>query len=275
MAVYAYVRYSDVGRRHDLRKQKETALRFVRTVLKSEFGGFYQDTAASAFTPLGRRDSGSALAARLERGDVVVVPSSARSFLSVRDMVETVQWWSARGVRVLVIDLKIDSNKPGDRAVLDRFLEFDRWHQRFESNRYLEKCRVPKRGYLSKFYRHGAAPVGWKRLRLPDGTIDLVPFEEERAVVRRLLEIRQALGNKYLAITRQARDEGVVSPRSVTGQPIDRYQVTRYIRLHAVALADRPPKPVWSQFKKGLPPEERRRLAEELEYDRPDRQAAI
>ncbi len=274
--VYGYVRYSEDGRRKDLRRQQRQAVRFHEKVVGPRTGlrldGFFQDTASTAGTPLSRRDAGAALTSRLERGDSLIIPSAVRSFASIRDMADTVSWFHAKGVRVYLLDLKIDSASEAARDTLAQFVLFCRWHHRFHAAFREEAKARPRLEFLAQFYRGGAAPTGWKRVRLEDGTFDLVPWEQERDLVRTLLRFREELGHREQAITRKAREAKLVSPRSTTGQLISRRQVTRYLRDHAAALGDQPPKPVWAQWKKGLPEAERRKMAEQLCYDRPDRQ---
>lgn len=73
------------------------------------FGRVYEDPAVSGAKPLATRKGGYQLSTDLEDGDVVVIPRLDRGFRNTIDLLTTIKAWRERGIRVVFLDLRIDS----------------------------------------------------------------------------------------------------------------------------------------------------------------------
>lgn len=75
-------------------------------------GGEYIDQGVSGSIPIADRPAGSKLAADLERGDVALFAKLDRGFRNAADLCMTLDAWVARGVRIILLDLGVDTATP-------------------------------------------------------------------------------------------------------------------------------------------------------------------
>lgn len=270
MSVYGYVRYSEVDKVKGVNRQREVVTKFFTQILQPKgltFEGFYKDAGKDARRILTDRQMGSRLNLRVRKGDVVVIASGERCFPSLRDLINVAQSWTARGVRVVVIDFGLDTSAREGKEALSHYDQFERISKKFTSTSAKEVLVSERSKLIGKFYFYGIVPFGWKKVALPDKTFDLAPCEEEREVFRRLQEIHDRVGS-YVRTAAEVKRLGILSPRGT--KPFTRKQIKDLIVKPHEILSDRPPKPVWAQFKKGMSEEERLRFLAELGFQRLD-----
>lgn len=271
MPVYGYVRYSRLDHDRGLAAQKKNVMRFFEKVLKPQgltFDGFFQDRAADARELLTSRKMGMTLHRKAARGDTVIVARGDRCFPSLRDLIDVAQVWRARGVRLIVIDIGLDTAADEGAATIAHFDSYERVAKKMSMTSNNEAAAERRVVFLKGFRLWGQPPLGWKYAKLDDGTHDLVPWEEERENFRRIKAIHDRVGTIY-GTQRIAAKEGIRTLRG--GQPYQRVQITKMLSKGHEILADKPPRPVFKQYLKGLSEEERIRVMEEMGYARPDR----
>jgi putative DNA-invertase from lambdoid prophage Rac len=101
------------------------------------WGGFYEDAAVSGAKPLLKRPAGARLDADLKAGDAVVVGKLDRAFRDVVDCLQTINAWQARGVRIHICDLGVDTTTDVGQLILTVMAAV----ARFERSRIGERIR--------------------------------------------------------------------------------------------------------------------------------------
>jgi putative DNA-invertase from lambdoid prophage Rac len=94
-----------------------------------EWGGVYADQGVSGAKAFRSRPQGHALYTALREGDAVVVTKLDRAFRNSNDFFATHERLAARGVRLILLDLQVDTGTPVGRlmlGVLALFADFER-----------------------------------------------------------------------------------------------------------------------------------------------------
>lgn len=81
-------------------------------------GPIYEDAAVSGAKPLRSRVAGLRLSNALEAGDVVIFPKLDRGFRNTEDLLSTVRIWQERQIRVVFLDIQIDTATDIGRMVM-------------------------------------------------------------------------------------------------------------------------------------------------------------
>lgn len=87
-------------------------------------GPIYEDTAVSGKKPFRSRPAGLRLSNALENGDVVLIPRIDRGFRNTEDMLSTVRVWKERQIRVVFINVQVDTESPYGRLLIVLLAEF-------------------------------------------------------------------------------------------------------------------------------------------------------
>jgi len=75
------------------------------------WGGWFVDRGVKGGQPLRQRPEGHKLSLALDAGDVVLFTKLDRGFRNVRDALDTIRAWQARGVAVVLLDLAAGSGE--------------------------------------------------------------------------------------------------------------------------------------------------------------------
>lgn len=146
------------------------------------WGGFYEDIGVNANVPLGEREAGGEMMTSLRRGDFVIATQSARLFRSLGNMVSLAREFMMRGVGIYLVGegLELSRTDAGMKAfsVLDQVVQIDKdtYSHHVRDNTY-------RRRMSGKCYTKNP-PLGFRAL----SDRSLVPFNEERVVMGRILE---------------------------------------------------------------------------------------
>lgn len=108
------------------------------------WGGLFADLGVSGSIALLRRPAGFRLNVELEKGDAVVITKLDRGFRNVRDFLDVLDTWQEKGVRLILLDMAIDTGLPVGRlmaTVLAAFGEFERERGRERTREVLAERR--------------------------------------------------------------------------------------------------------------------------------------
>lgn len=162
--VYVYARCSTNEQDDSLlvqtsRGEAEYRSRFAKAY---EWGGSFVDRGVSGAKPFSRRPQGFELHKDLERGDVVILTKLDRGFRSMRDFVETLERFEKRDVRLIVLDLGVDTGTIVGKLVANIVASV----AEFERQRIAERTRdaIGVRKKAGKPIGH--PPYGFKIVRL-------------------------------------------------------------------------------------------------------------
>lgn len=169
--VYGYARASTKEQVETLLVQEKELARYFEYRYKDDpagyaWGGQYTDRGVSGSVPLGNRPEGKKLVTGLQQGDVIVVTKLDRMFRSFRDLAEKLEFFREKGVRLIMLDLNVDTGTPVGQmlaAILGAVAQFERDRIR---ERTLEALRsVKSRGAPV----NQEAPYGYRKGKLPGG----------------------------------------------------------------------------------------------------------
>ena len=186
MKAYGYVRASTNEQELTLTAQQDLIKKEFehRLADKYEWGGFFIDKGVSAAIPLRQRPYGHHLDKQLEGLDCVIFTKLDRGFRNVKDLLETLEHWTARGIKVIILDLNIDTTTPAGKltiTIMGATAEFDRACIR---QRVLD---VNARRRAEGLPFGGAQPHGFKAVG-PTGRKKLVRCDYSREVIGQLTE---------------------------------------------------------------------------------------
>lgn len=138
-----------------------------------EWGGSYEDPATSGKREFRRRAAGLRLCAEAERGDVIIFPKLDRGFRNTMDALGNVQLLRDRGVRLVFLDLQIDTDSPAGHLMLTLFAAFAEWQRIVIAERTREglhaKMRQGERvGRFPSTIRVVKTHAGTKRVARPE-----------------------------------------------------------------------------------------------------------
>ncbi len=151
--VYCYARSSTNEQEvtifaQERRCRQEFDMRFAET---HTWGGLFADQGVSGSKKFFQRDAGFRLNLELKQGDVVIFTKLDRGFRNVRDFLEVIELWEQKGVRLIMLDLNLDTGTPTGKmmaVVMAAFGEFER-----------ERCKERTKEVAAERKRLGL-PVG-------------------------------------------------------------------------------------------------------------------
>lgn len=153
-----------------------------------KFAGMFRDTAQSGCKHLIKRPGGAALSAIVERGDAVVISRLDRGWRNLKDLLNTVDIWHARGVSLHILDVQIDTGSDMGRLMLSIIGAVNE----FEKSVRNERVRLAVTALKAKGYHTtGNCPYGFKVV----GTRchrRLAVNLEQRAIGSKMLEWKRA-----------------------------------------------------------------------------------
>lgn len=167
------------------------------------FGTVFEDAAVSGAKPLRSRVGGLRLSNALEPGDVVIFPKLDRGFRNTEDLLSTVRVWQERQIRVVFLDISIDTATDVGRMVMGIMglvAEFERARICQRSTEAVHQAM--KRGALV-----GAPPWGC-RVRGPKGKRYYEVIPEDLAAGKIIVAWKLA-GHSYDAIRKHLASQGV------------------------------------------------------------------
>jgi len=162
--VLAYLRVSTIFQEISIEVQREQCRMWFqqnRTGETDEYLGEIEDIAISGSTELFSRPNGQHILTMLDRGDTLVVSKLSRAFRSTIDALQSMKSLREIGIRVVVLDMAIDTETPVGRltlTILAGVMEFER-----------ELISERTREAMAQRRREGqwigrAAPPGWRLL---------------------------------------------------------------------------------------------------------------
>lgn len=153
-----------------------------------QWGGFYYDKATSAKTPFSERAQGRLVFAIARPNDHIVVTKMDRPFRSLRDGLNCMDQFAARGVTFHTMDLQVDTSTPLGRFFRTVLLAVAELEREFTSERVKETIAMRRReGRPHCAY----SPVGWKIVGQKPNQVYRVD-EAERALVDSMAKCRAA-----------------------------------------------------------------------------------
>jgi DNA invertase Pin-like site-specific DNA recombinase len=185
-ALRGYVRASTIEQIETLEVQEaqirnEYALRYAAQGYA--FGGIYIDQGVSGAKPFGSRPASVRLLADAEEGDLIVVTKLDRGFRSLKDLLHSLENMDRRGLRLVLMDLNIDTATPTGRLMLSVFGAFAEFERARISQRTKEVLAMRRlKGWVPV-----GCPLGFKWIG-ERGRRKVVPCEYTQGIMRRIKE---------------------------------------------------------------------------------------
>lgn len=208
--VFGYVRVSTEGQvKSGLSQaaQKEKIKAHFEYALKDkgfEWGQFYEDAAVSGKTDLIRRDQGKLLNHFVSPGDMIVFSRLDRGFRNTRDLLNTVESWTQRGVQVIFLDLQFDTST----AIGMLMVKIIGAVADFERSLLSQRICEARRQAVLEGRIVGNTKILFKIKRIK-GKAYSVPNEHDQAQARMLLKMHLE-GHSYERIYWHCRKAGVL-----------------------------------------------------------------
>lgn len=216
MPTYIYTRYSTEKQSEDSIEIQENICREYANRKGFTVDEVFSDPATSAKYPVNERPSGKRLAAKLRRGDVLIVKCLDRLSRAVEDY-GLLKQWDADGIAVHLADENGNSldmsTATGKMIVVVKLMQSE-----YERNITSERTAAKAKHYRENDKRWGSVPVGKKCV---NGK--LVDDEYEREAVAKARRIRSA-GKSYREVAAQLADLGYLNRK---GEPYHHNQVRR------------------------------------------------
>lgn len=157
--VYGYVRASTTDQVATLDVQKALLEKEIKHRFEEyEVGGILVDAGVSGGLPLAQRPMGKTLIDMLQKGDAVLFTKLDRGFRNCRDMLETVERWQKQGVRLVMLDLQIDTGTPMGKLMMTIAAAFAEWERAIISQRTKEALQA----LIARGRPAGQVPYGYK-----------------------------------------------------------------------------------------------------------------
>ena len=244
--IYCYGRVSTDEQGNSIDNQRQKLEAYARGT-GLPFGGVFLDEDQSAFNiPLRRRREGKVLWDLLQTGDTVVIPAVDRAFRSNSDAWNTLDSWHSQGIKLVLMDMNIDTSTPDGELVFGIRLSSARYESRMNSKRQKEIF-----AYLRRQGRPygGLRPYGWVR-----SGKEWAVCEQERRLGDRLISMRGD-GLSWQQIALAICKEGIQKPirkKNCRGW----YVVSDLWSLHRAAVAGYPktPQAIWSGGQRATTP---------------------
>lgn len=162
-------------------EQQETILAQIATLTREyehrfkethAWGGAFADQGVSGKIKFRHRPEGFKLNSFSDKGDIILITKLDRGFRDARDLLDTHEFWEKKGVRLVMLDLQLDTGTPAGRLVLAIMAHV----AEFERNRISERTKEinadkRRRGIPTNQHAgYGFLSVGTKgnRKRVPD-----------------------------------------------------------------------------------------------------------
>lgn len=198
--VYGYIRASTSSQVLTPEVQREQIMKFFDFKLQGHvLAEIFEDQATSGSIPLADRIAGRKLSAALEPGDIVIISKLDRGFRSMRDIVNTLHAWDARGIRLCLLDVNCDTSTLTGRMLIylvGMFAEFER--ERI-SERTREALNARKTLGAPD---NGKAPWGMKWHGAVKGRRRLIRDSRTRTIGGRIVNMRMA-GHQWKEIIKE------------------------------------------------------------------------
>jgi putative DNA-invertase from lambdoid prophage Rac len=201
MAVYGYCRVSTVkqaneGESLDVQRRQIEGYALMHGLTIAEV---MVEEGVSGSVPVEERPVGSALFAKLERGDIVIAAKLDRLFRSALDALKVVESLKGRGVKLHLLDLGGDIAGNGLSKL---FLTIAAAFAEAERDRIRERISQVKADQKARGrFLGGKRPFGY--LRVDDG--GLVPVEAEQEAIAQMIALKaQGLSLRNIAAAVQA-----------------------------------------------------------------------
>lgn len=203
MTAYGYARVSSEGQVEGSSLTTQRA----RILAWGPVEHVFTDPAESAATPLGERPEGRRLLAKLQPGDTVVVTKLDRAWRLARDCLSTVEAWEAQGIRLVILDLGVDTGTPMGKFFLTVAAAF----AELERGLINERIRSGVAEAVQARESWGpVAPYGWRKVSSgkgpAGGRVEEVPREQEALEAARRLRAR---GVPWEAVLASLNDSGL------------------------------------------------------------------
>jgi DNA invertase Pin-like site-specific DNA recombinase len=129
----------------------------------SKWMGFLCDESVSGSVPLLERPKGQMIPVLLDPGDIFVVAKHDRAFRSGADTEETLEKLTLAGIRMVMLNLNIDTSTHDGVMMATIFGAASRWERENIRKRTKETLQYKK----SMGLPHTHAPIGWKIYTCP------------------------------------------------------------------------------------------------------------
>lgn len=214
--LHSYIRIKPTDARDDT--ELTSARQQVRDLYEKHLAGYgvtfghgFEDAPESIKRLLVQRPAGRSLAGTVQAGDIVLFPMLTRSFKGIRDLLDTVGAWTARGVRVWVYDLGLDTGTAEGRGkleVLRAAVEFERGRKSDRHHIYINRERAKPKEVRRKLI--GRPPWGTRANgRAGHRRLEVQP--EDYAVGKLIVEWRLK-GFGWQEIHTHLKDNNVTKP---------------------------------------------------------------
>lgn len=243
--ILAYARVSTLDQAKDCATSLPEQLRKCKAVGDLHNAGPYDfltyvDDGVSGAIPLSERPEGAKLLADAKKGDFIVAAKLDRLFRSASDALNMAERFRKQGIHLVLVDMGVTPVTENGTAKL--FFGMLALVAEFERERIAERMVDGKRAKKEKGgHIAGSAPFGWSVIGVGRES-KLEPIEHEQAVLKRIVELKQAQGTRkrhvISRIRKQLEAEGL---RARTGKPFQTIQIERILERNAILLSAAPP----------------------------------
>jgi DNA invertase Pin-like site-specific DNA recombinase len=163
LVCYGYGRHSTAKQELTQEVQEHRCFDYWERNLRAKgirWGGWFYDKAQSGKKPFTEREYGRQVYALAQPGDHVVCSKLDRAFRSLKDGIDTMEMFGARGVVFHSMDLQIDTSTPLGKFFKQILLAVSELEREFTRERTNETIAMRKA--QGRPYSHGC-PVGWKK----------------------------------------------------------------------------------------------------------------
>jgi DNA invertase Pin-like site-specific DNA recombinase len=194
--VYGYIRASTDKQIASPETQRQIIEEYARRLGRT-VDHYFIDPAVSGKKALFDRDAGKELLAQLKNGDEVIVARLDRLSRSFVGFAKILEFWLKHKIKMHLCDMPggvFDPDNPMSELLIGVLIIFANYERRLISVRTREGLQARKlRG--EKYCRHAAYGWRWEKRIDPrlKKTINVkVPDENERAIMRKVVELRAA-----------------------------------------------------------------------------------
>ena len=163
LVCYGYGRHSTAKQELSREVQEHRCYGYWERTLRDKgigWGGWFYDKAQSGKKPFTEREYGRQVYAIAQPGDHVVCSKLDRAFRSLKDGIDTMEMFGARGVVFHSMDLQIDTSTPLGKFFKQILLAVSELEREFTRERVNETIALRKE--QGRPYSHGC-PIGWKK----------------------------------------------------------------------------------------------------------------
>jgi len=229
--VYGYGRASTDKQTLTIAAQEEKVRQYCQ-MEGLELASFVKDPATSSRKPFGRREGGQKLCDLVAKGKVshIVIAKLDRAFRSTVESLTTLQKWQDAGVKVHLLDLKVDTSTPLGLfflSVLSAVAEFERGQCGERTKAALRHAQANGK-VVSRYLPYGYEWDKSSEEVSPGRYSKMQECEEEQRVLLVVDRLVQ-LGANAVKIQEVLNGEGY---RQRNGKPWSRQFVNRLVQRH-------------------------------------------